>query len=115
MDEFNERLSKYDLSEAQLSLIRDIRRRGKNKVAAQNCRKRKLDQINSLSDEVKEMRNRKMRLLSEHNFMMQESARVKEKFGRLYQHIFRVSVFFFYVRVGWFWISREIFLFSGEK
>lgn len=33
MDEFNERLSKYDLSEAQLSLIRDIRRRGKNKVS----------------------------------------------------------------------------------
>ena len=32
MDEFNERLSKYDLSDAQLSLIRDIRRRGKNKV-----------------------------------------------------------------------------------
>lgn len=32
MDEFNERLSKHDLSEAQLSLIRDIRRRGKNKV-----------------------------------------------------------------------------------
>lgn len=34
MDEFNERLSKYDLTEAQLSLIRDIRRRGKNKVSA---------------------------------------------------------------------------------
>ncbi len=32
MDEFNERLSKFDLSEPQLSLIRDIRRRGKNKV-----------------------------------------------------------------------------------
>lgn len=32
MDEFNERLSKEDLTEAQLSLIRDIRRRGKNKV-----------------------------------------------------------------------------------
>jgi nuclear factor erythroid 2 len=32
MDEFNERLSKYDLSESQLTLIRDIRRRGKNKV-----------------------------------------------------------------------------------
>ncbi|CAG0917264.1 unnamed protein product [Notodromas monacha] len=31
MDEFNERLSKQDLTEAQLSLIRDIRRRGKNK------------------------------------------------------------------------------------
>jgi nuclear factor erythroid 2 len=33
MDEFNERLSKYDLTEVQLSLIRDIRRRGKNKVS----------------------------------------------------------------------------------
>ena len=32
MDEFNERISKYDLTEPQLSLIRDIRRRGKNKV-----------------------------------------------------------------------------------
>lgn len=91
MDEFNERLSKYDLSETQLSLIRDIRRRGKNKVAAQNCRKRKLDQINSLSDEVKEMRNRKMRLNSERAFMLQELARVKEKFGLLYRHIFEVS------------------------
>ncbi|KAJ8950359.1 hypothetical protein NQ314_007894 [Rhamnusium bicolor] len=68
MDEFNERLSKYDLSEAQLSLIRDIRRRGKNKVAAQNCRKRKLDQILSLADEVKEMRDRKLRLINDHEF-----------------------------------------------
>lgn len=32
MEEFNERLSKYDLEESQLTLVRDIRRRGKNKV-----------------------------------------------------------------------------------
>ena len=38
MDEFNERLSKHDLSEAQLSLIRDIRRRGKNKVCGNPCK-----------------------------------------------------------------------------
>lgn len=92
MDEFNERLSKFDLSEGQLTLIRDIRRRGKNKVAAQNCRKRKLDQINSLSDEVKEMKNRKMRLQSERNYNLQELARVKEKFGLLYRHIFEVII-----------------------
>ena len=94
MDEFNERLSKYDLSENQLSLIRDIRRRGKNKVAAQNCRKRKLDQINHLSDEVKEMRNRKMRLMNDRTCMLQESARVKEKFSQLYRHIFSVSMIY---------------------
>lgn len=92
MDEFNERLSKYDLSEAQLSLIRDIRRRGKNKVAAQNCRKRKLDQILSLADEVKEMRDRKMRLVNEHEYMIGECQRIKDKYQQLYRHVFQVSL-----------------------
>ena len=32
MDEFNDVLSKNDLSEEQLNICRDIRRRGKNKV-----------------------------------------------------------------------------------
>lgn len=89
MDEFNERLSKFDLSEAQLSLIRDIRRRGKNKVAAQNCRKRKLDQINTLADEVKEMRDRKMRLRSEYDYHSNELKRMKDKYQQLYRHVFQ--------------------------
>ncbi|XP_063231809.1 segmentation protein cap'n'collar isoform X3 [Bacillus rossius redtenbacheri] len=89
MDEFNERLSKYDLSEAQLSLIRDIRRRGKNKVAAQNCRKRKLDQILSLADEVRDMKDRKNRLLMDRDFLLKERQLVKDKFSQLYRHIFQ--------------------------
>ncbi|XP_065166465.1 segmentation protein cap'n'collar isoform X1 [Atheta coriaria] len=89
MDEFNERLSKYDLSEAQLSLIRDIRRRGKNKVAAQNCRKRKLDQILTLADEVKDMRDRKYRLVTDHDFLTGESQRIKDKYQQLYRHVFQ--------------------------
>ncbi|XP_025412815.1 segmentation protein cap'n'collar isoform X2 [Sipha flava] len=88
MDEFNERLSKYDLSESQLTLIRDIRRRGKNKVAAQNCRKRKLDQILSLADEVKQMKDRKFNLLQEREYIMTERMRVKTKYDLLYNHIF---------------------------
>uniref|UniRef100_A0A8D8LVM7 Segmentation protein cap'n'collar n=1 Tax=Cacopsylla melanoneura TaxID=428564 RepID=A0A8D8LVM7_9HEMI len=88
MDEFNERLSKYDLSETQLSLIRDIRRRGKNKVAAQNCRKRKLDQILSLADEVKQMKDKKRHLLQEHEYLSQETGRVKQQFSQLYKHVF---------------------------
>lgn len=88
MDEFNERLSKYDLSENQLSLIRDIRRRGKNKVAAQNCRKRKLDQIISLADEVKDMKMRKERFLRERDLVLSERRRVKDKFAALYRHVF---------------------------
>lgn len=91
MDEFNERLSKYELSETQLSLIRDIRRRGKNKVAAQNCRKRKLDQILSLADEVKEVRQRKTRLMNERDSALMEQKRVMDKFTALYRHVFQVS------------------------
>ncbi|KAM3956086.1 uncharacterized protein ACR2FA_009976 isoform 2-T7 [Aphomia sociella] len=89
MDEFNERLSKHDLSEAQLSLIRDIRRRGKNKVAAQNCRKRKLDQITSLADEVRTMRDRKQRTQRDHHALNAERQRVKERFAALYRHVFQ--------------------------
>ncbi|XP_013101796.2 segmentation protein cap'n'collar isoform X2 [Stomoxys calcitrans] len=89
MDEFNERLSKYDLSENQLSLIRDIRRRGKNKVAAQNCRKRKLDQILSLEDEVKQVRRRKDELQSQRERLFAERKRVSNKFSALHRHIFQ--------------------------
>lgn len=118
MDEFNERLSKHDLSETQLSLIRDIRRRGKNKVnynlmrfdlivilflisfnsyvkvAAQNCRKRKLDQITSLADEVRDVRTRKQRLLRERNMLLEQRQRAKEHFAALYRHVFQVKFYF---------------------
>lgn len=91
MDEFNERLSKFDLEENQLSLIRDIRRRGKNKVAAQNCRKRKLDQIHLLEDEVEQVQKRKERLLKEKDMVESERGRIKRKFTTLYNHIFQVN------------------------
>lgn len=91
MDEFNERLSKYDLSESQLSLIRDIRRRGKNKVAAQNCRKRKLDQIICLADEVKDVRERKERIYRDREMGISSNEHIKRKFSMLHKHIFQVS------------------------
>ncbi|XP_053560983.1 transcription factor NF-E2 45 kDa subunit [Bombina bombina] len=52
VEDFNELLTSYSLTEAQLGLVRDIRRRGKNKVAAQNCRKRKMETITSLEREI---------------------------------------------------------------
>lgn len=52
VDNFNNMLSRHYLTDLQISLIRDIRRRGKNKVAAQNCRKRKLDIILNLEDDI---------------------------------------------------------------
>lgn len=96
MDEFNERLSKYDLSETQLSLIRDIRRRGKNKVAAQNCRKRKLDQIICLADEVEEVKKRKDRLCHEREVALAAKKNIMYKFSMLHKHVFQVQNFVFF-------------------
>ena len=64
MDEFNDLLSKHELTEEQLTLCRDIRRRGKNKVAAQNCRKRKIDQV-SCDWRSRELTSAANRLISE--------------------------------------------------
>ncbi|XP_017847699.1 segmentation protein cap'n'collar isoform X4 [Drosophila busckii] len=89
MDEFNERLSKYDLTENQLSLIRDIRRRGKNKVAAQNCRKRKLDQILTLEDEVNTVVKRKSQLNHDRDHLEGERKRISNKFSMLHRHVFQ--------------------------
>ena len=65
IDGFNELLSRYTLNESQLELCRNIRRRGKNKVAAQNCRNRKRDIISNLEEEVSKTRQQKQILLAE--------------------------------------------------
>jgi len=89
MDEFNERISKYDLTEVQLTTIKDIRRRGKNKVAAQNCRKRKLDQITHLANEVQTVKSRKSRIMEESEYLTESLRKAKQGFASLYHHVFQ--------------------------
>lgn len=88
VEEFNELLSKYQLSEAQLSLIRDIRRRGKNKMAAQNCRKRKLDTILNLERDVEDLQRDKSKLLREKVEFLKSIRQMKQKVQNLYQEVF---------------------------
>uniref|UniRef100_A0A803TZR4 Endoplasmic reticulum membrane sensor NFE2L1 n=2 Tax=Anolis carolinensis TaxID=28377 RepID=A0A803TZR4_ANOCA len=88
VEEFNELLSKYQLSEAQLSLIRDIRRRGKNKMAAQNCRKRKLDTILNLERDVDDLQRDKSKLLREKVEFLRSIRQMKQKVQSLYQEVF---------------------------
>ena len=61
-------------------------------VAAQNCRKRKLDQIMHLAEEVKVIHTRKTDLLNEYEYLNTERARIKQKFSLLYRHIFQVNI-----------------------
>nr|XP_057924418.1 endoplasmic reticulum membrane sensor NFE2L1b isoform X2 [Doryrhamphus excisus] len=88
VEEFNELLAKHRLSEPQLALIRDIRRRGKNKMAAQNCRKRKLDTIINLEQGVHDLRRDKARLLKEKMEFIRCIRQMKQKMQSLCQEVF---------------------------
>ncbi|KAM4688493.1 nuclear factor erythroid 2-related factor 3 [Discoglossus pictus] len=85
---FNNMITKHYLTEAQVSVIRDIRRRGKNKVAAQNCRKRKLDVILNLEDDVCQLRAHKEKLLKERAQCSKSVSHMKQKLNDLYRDVF---------------------------
>uniref|UniRef100_A0A4W5L289 Endoplasmic reticulum membrane sensor NFE2L1 n=1 Tax=Hucho hucho TaxID=62062 RepID=A0A4W5L289_9TELE len=88
VEEFNELLTKHCLSEAQLNLIRDIRRRGKNKMAAQNCRRRKLDVLFGLEEGVEGLCQHKARLLKEKAENLRSVREMKQRLSGLYQEVF---------------------------
>ncbi|KAM6965893.1 endoplasmic reticulum membrane sensor NFE2L1-like [Tautogolabrus adspersus] len=88
VEEFNDLLAKYNLSEEQLTLVRDIRRRGKNKIAAQNCRKRKMDVLLDLKDDVSGMRRYRSRLLREKQEALRNLQDMKRQLGILYDDVF---------------------------
>ncbi|XP_077185189.1 transcription factor NF-E2 45 kDa subunit [Paroedura picta] len=88
VDDFNELVSRFPLSEPQLALIRDIRRRGKNKVAAQNCRKRKLETLVHLERELAELSRERQRLLRDRGEFDRTLALTKQKLGTLYHQVF---------------------------
>lgn len=88
VEEFNELLASFQLNEEQLTLIKDIRRRGKNKVAAQNCRKRKMDVLLGLNDKVSNLMRRRSRLLWEKQEAMRNLQEMKHRLKMLYQEVF---------------------------
>lgn len=88
VDDFNEMMGKHQLNEAQLALVRDIRRRGKNKVAAQNCRKRKMENIMGLEYELDSLREEKERLMKEKSKNSSSLKEMKQQLNSLYLEVF---------------------------
>jgi len=91
MDEFNDVLSKNDLSEEQLNICRDIRRRGKNKVAAQNCRQRKIEQIEELHGKLSKAMARRDRVRYEHQRLLSDYSAEADKLKSLTDFVLRQS------------------------
>lgn len=88
VEEFNDLLANYRLDDDQLSLFRDIRRRGKNKIAAQNCRKRKMDNLTGLEKDVALLRRRRTQLLKERQEALRTLQELKQRVAGLYQDVF---------------------------
>ncbi|XP_066468414.1 nuclear factor erythroid 2-related factor 2 [Tiliqua scincoides] len=88
VDDFNEMMSKEHFNEAQLTLIRDIRRRGKNKVAAQNCRKRKLENIAELEYDLDHLKDEREKLLKEKGENDKSLCLLKKQLSTLYLEVF---------------------------
>ena len=61
-----------------------------SQVAARNCRKRKIDQIKQLEDDVQRIRCRKTELLQEHDRLLLERSRWSDKVKRLHDYVLKV-------------------------
>ncbi|XP_068605469.1 endoplasmic reticulum membrane sensor NFE2L1a isoform X2 [Brachionichthys hirsutus] len=88
MEEFNDLLASSQLSEEQLTLVRDIRRRGKNKIAAQNCRMKKMEVLVILNNDVSRLMRYRSRLLRKKQEAMRHLQEMKQKLGVMYQEVF---------------------------
>lgn len=87
-EEYNRHLAQLNhLTAEQMHIIKDIRRRGKNKIAAQNCRKRKANSVEVLLEEVDELKRMKNDLEERKRIYQQQIDETRHQYEYLHRQV----------------------------
>lgn len=87
-NDFQELLDKQNLTQEQLELVRDMRRRSKNREAAKRCRKRKLDCIYNLQCEINKLKTEREMLIQERSRLSQLRLKTCHSVSALCQRVY---------------------------
>ncbi|XP_037123673.1 transcription regulator protein BACH1-like [Syngnathus acus] len=80
---FQQLLKHHSMTPEQLDFVHDVRRRSKNRAAAQRCRKRKMDSIHHLDGDIKTLKSEKEKLLQERAELEQNLEETRQSLCRL--------------------------------
>ncbi|XKL68754.1 hypothetical protein PGB90_006523 [Kerria lacca] len=80
-------LAAYNLSKSQLSVIRKVRRQVKNRLYAQNCRRRRVAHIRNLANELKQIKTEKEKLISQRADLTAKKISLHCRYKQLYNYV----------------------------
>ncbi|XP_040007241.1 transcription regulator protein BACH1-like [Xiphias gladius] len=86
-NDFQQLLKQHVFTREQLEFVHDMRRRSKNRLAAQRCRKRKLDCIYNLQCEINKLKTEREKLIMEKSQLSQLKLKTCHSVSALCQRV----------------------------